>query len=113
MKCYELYTKKSPLNKYNNTTWLRSKILLSIKYKDMKKVKEILTRFQYNIRVKYFLITNHGSIDKQLLILYFKSILICIRNILPIITETMKRFKNILIAVKNIKILNRADVMNL
>ena len=93
MKCYELYTKKSPLNKYNNTTWLRSKILLSIKYKDMKKVKEILTRFQYNIRVKYFLITNHGSINKQLLILYFKLILICMRNILPIIVETIKWFE--------------------
>ena len=114
MKCHDLCTKKPPPTKMATLLGLGAKFFLQSKTIDMKKFKEMITRFKYDTRVKHYVISNHGYSDKPLPESYFKSTSTKIPKAPSIIEGTLNRFEKALrTAVVNRKKFNRTNITKL
>ena len=114
VKCHDLCTKKLPSTNMATLLGLGVKLWLQSKTIDMKKFKEMITRFKYGIRVKYYDISNHGHSDKPPPELCFKSTSTNVLRAPSIIEGTLNYFEKALrIAVKSRKIFNRTNITKL
>ena len=66
MKCHNLCTKKPPPTIMVTLLGLGAKFCLQSKTIDVKKIKEMISRFKHDIRVNHYIISNRGYSDKSL-----------------------------------------------
>ena len=103
MTCHNLCATKPPPNNHAMLLGLGGKHCIQTKRLDFFKLKETITRFKYDVRVKHYVLHHIGINDTLMPKLYFKNASCNLPTASPVIEGAVSRFEKALISAFNLR----------